>query len=118
MARYVTRVSVWFNSEGASPSAVIKKLVSLGFIPVRGAYDFIYKHESPEDMTESELGTAIIEISNALHKTLAGFKVLYTLDTHTLDDEADYVPLEDIDAELEATRKEIQELERETSELD
>ena len=118
MARYVTRVSVWFNSEGASPSVVIKKLVSLGFIPVRGAYDFIYKHESPEDMTESELGTAIIEISNALHKTLAGFKVLYTLDTHTLDDDADYVPLEDIDAELEATRKEIQELERETSELD
>ncbi|RDE13649.1 MAG: hypothetical protein C4K47_05910 [Candidatus Thorarchaeota archaeon] len=117
MARYVTRVSVWFNSEGASPSTVIRKLVSLGFIPVRGAYDFIYKHESPQDMTESELSTAIIEISNALHKTLAGFKVLYTLDTHTLDDESDYVPLEDIDAELEATRKEIQELERETSEF-
>lgn len=118
MARFVTRVSVWFNSEGASPAAVIKKLGNLGFIPVRGAYDFIYKHESPEDMTESELSAAIIEISNALHKTLAGFKVLYTLDTHTLDDETDYVPLEDIDAELEATRKEILELEREASELE
>ncbi len=116
MAKYVTRVSVWFNSEGASPSTVIAKLVGLGFTPVRGAYDFIYKHESPTDMTESELGSAIIEISNALHKTLAGFKVLYTLDTHTLDDETDYVPLEDIDAELEATRRELSELEREESE--
>jgi hypothetical protein len=116
MAKYVTRVSVWFNSEGASPALVIGKLVGLGFIPVRGAYDFIYKHESPGDMTESELGSAIIEISNALHKTLAGFKVLYTLDTHTLDDDTDYVPLEDIDAELEATRKELSELEKEESE--
>ena len=116
MARFVTRVSVWFNSEGASPAVVIRKLEGLGFIPVRGAYDFIYKHESPEDMTESELRPAIIEISSALHKTLAGFKVLYTLDTHTLDDEADYMPLEDIDAELEATRKEVQELEKEASE--
>ncbi|RDE12956.1 MAG: hypothetical protein C4K49_09130 [Candidatus Thorarchaeota archaeon] len=115
MAKYVTRVSVWFNSEGASPATVIAKLVGLGFTPVRGAYDFIYKHESPNDMTESELGSAIIEISNALHKTLAGFKVLYTLDTHTLDDEADYVPLEDIDAELEATRRELSELEKEES---
>jgi hypothetical protein len=111
MSRYVTRVSVWFYSEGASPSQVISKLTELGFKPVRGAYDFVYEH-SDEDMAEADLGNAIIEISNALHKTLSGFKVLYNLDTHPSEGE-DYVPLEDIDAELESTRKEIEEIEKE-----
>ena len=111
MSRYVTRLSVWFNSEGASPSQVISKLTELGFKPVRGAYDFVYEH-SDEDMTEADLGSAIIEISNALHKTLAGFKVLYNLDTH-LSEGDDYEPLEDLDAELEATRKELEEIEKE-----
>jgi hypothetical protein len=111
MARYVTRVSVWFYSEGASPSQVIDKLTELGFKPVRGAHDFVYEH-SDDDMTEADLGPAIIEISNALHKTLSGFKVLYNLDTH-LSEGDDYIPLEDIDAELEETRKEIEEIEKE-----
>jgi len=111
MSRYVTRVSVWFYSEGASPSQVISKLTELGFKPIRGAYDFVYEH-TDEEMTEADLGSAIIEISNALHKTLEGFKVLYNLDTH-LSEGDDYAPLEDLDEELEATRKELEELEKE-----
>jgi hypothetical protein len=111
MAQYVTRVTVWFNSEGASPSQVVTRLIELGFKPVRGAYDFIYEHE--DDMDEDDLGSAILEISNALHKTLSGFKVLYNLDTHTV---GDYVPLEDIDEELAATRKELEEIEMEEKE--
>jgi hypothetical protein len=111
MAKYVTRVTVWFNSEGASPSQVVTRLTELGFKPVRGAYDFIYEHE--DDIDEVNLGGAILEISNALHKTLSGFKVLYNLDTHSVDD---YVPLEDIDEELATTRKEIEEIEKEEKE--
>ncbi len=111
MSRYVTRVSVWFYSEGASPSQVISKLTDLGFKPIRGAYDFVYEHDE-DDMTEADLGSAIIEISNALHETLSGFKVLYNLDTH-LSEGDDYAPLEDLDAELEETRKEIEEIEKE-----
>lgn len=114
MSGYITRVSVWFNSEGASPSLVIQKLLELGFTPIRGAYDFVYEH-SEDDMSEKDLTTAIVEIANALHATLAGFNVLYTLDTHPIEEDADYIPLEDIDAELEATRKELQELEKEVS---
>ncbi|MBD3406209.1 MAG: hypothetical protein GF411_08875 [Candidatus Lokiarchaeota archaeon] len=113
MPNYVTRVSVWFNSEGASPAAVINKLLELGFTPIRGAYDFIYRHESNGEMEEADLGSAIIETANALHKTLSGFQVMYTLDTH-LEDDDDYIPLEDIDKELEATREEISALEKET----
>ena len=114
MSRYITRVSVWFYSEGASPSQVINKLLELGFKPVRGAYDFVYEHDD-EDMTEANLSSAIVEISNALHKTLSGFKVLFNLDTH-LSEGDDYAPLEDIDAELEETRKEIEQIENEEAE--
>jgi len=111
MSKYVTRVSVWFYSEGASPSQVMSKLTELGFKPIRGAYDFVYEH-SEDNLTEADLGSAIIEISNALHKTLSGFKVLYNLDTR-LSEGDDYIPLEDIDAELEETRKEIEQIENE-----
>ncbi|TFG34953.1 hypothetical protein EU527_00455 [Candidatus Thorarchaeota archaeon] len=110
MSRYMTRVQVWFYSEGASPSQVVSKLLELGFQPVKGAYDFVYSHNE-ENMSDANLGSAILEISDALHKTLTGFKVLYTLDTHLTDKEADILPLEDIDAELEATRKEIETME-------
>ena len=113
MVEYVTRVSVWFYSEGASPAAIVKRLMELGFIPVRGAYDFVYKH-SGTHLTESDLSASILEIANALHKALSGFKVLYNLETHAADEEGDYVPLEALDAELEETRREIEQIERES----
>ena len=115
MSRYVTRVSVWFYSEGASPAQIMSKLIDLGFKPVRGAYDFVYEHND-DNLTEADLGSAIIEISNALHKTLAGFKVLYNLDTYLSEGEDDYAPLEDLDVELEETRKELEMIENEDKE--
>ncbi len=111
MTSFVTRVSVWFNSEGASPAVVIEKLLELGFTAIRGAYDFVYEH-SQENMSDADLMDAIIEISNALHKTLSGFKVLYTLDTQPKED-ADYIPLKDIDAELASLEMELKELDKE-----
>lgn len=90
---------------------VLTKLTELGFKPVRGAYDFIYEHE--DDMNDTNLGNAIMEISNAIHKTLSGFKVLYNLDTHPV---GDYVPLKDIDAVLAETRQEIEDIEKEEKE--
>ena len=111
---FVTRVAIWFSSEGASPSEVIKKLLELGFTPVRGAYDFVYEHqEESGGMDEPALSNAIIEIANAIHETLVGFNVLYTLTTQPKEKTQDSIPLEKIDAELESTRKEIQELEKE-----
>jgi hypothetical protein len=112
MSRYVTHVQVWFYSEGASPSQVVKKLMALGFKPVKGPYDFVYEH-TDEDLKETHLGTAIVEIADAIHKTLGGFKVLYRLETSESDEDEDYIPLEDIDAVLEETRKEIEDIEKE-----
>lgn len=114
MPEYITRVSIWFNSEGASPAKVIRKLTALGFTPVRGVYDFIYKHDKSMDMTDTELSNAILDISDALHAALSGFKVLYTLNTHPLDEEEDYFPLDIIDEELEEIRREIKEVEKES----
>ena len=88
-------------------------MLELGFTLVRGAYDFIYEHEFEGEMTDQDLTNSILEVANALHDTLAGFHVLYTLATHPKDEKGDFVPLEDIDAELESTRKELQELENE-----
>ncbi len=109
MPKYETNVQLWFYSEGASPSEVAKKLLALSFKPLKGAYDFVYMH-SGEDMSEADLGTAILEISDALHKTLSGFKVLYTLDTHITEEEPDILPLDALDAELKQTRKELEEV--------
>lgn len=109
MPKYETSVQLWFYSEGASPSEVAKKLLALSFKPIKGAYDFVYMH-SREDMSESDLGAAILEISDALHKTLSGFKVLYTLDTHITEEEPDILPLDALDAELKQTRKELEEV--------
>jgi hypothetical protein len=101
-------VQVWFYSEGASPSIIVKKLLALGFTPLKGAYDFVYNH-SEEDMTDEDLGSAILEIADALHKALNGFKVLYNLDTLITDEDADDT-LPFIDAELAETRKELEEV--------
>ncbi len=109
MPKYETNVQLWFYSEGASPSEVAKKLLALSFKPLKGAYDFVYMH-SGEDMSEADLGTAILEISDALHKTLSGFKVLYTLDTHITEEEPDILPLDALDAELKQTRRELEEV--------
>jgi len=112
MARYVTHVQVWFYSEGASPSKVVSKLLQLGFKPVKGAYDFVYEH-TDEELKKQKIGTVIMEIADAIHKTLNGFKVLYRLDTHKPEEEEDYIPLEDIDTALAETRKELEEIEKE-----
>ena len=107
MSSYETRVQVWFYSEGATPSVIVKKLLALGFKPLKGAYDFVYTH-SEEEMTDADLGSAILEIADALHKALNGFKVLYNLDTQITDEESDTIPLADIDAELAETRRELE----------
>jgi hypothetical protein len=112
MSRYVTHVQVWFYSEGARPSRVVQKLLELGFRPVKGAYDFAYAH-TDEALKKTPLGAAIVEIADAIHETLKGFKVLYRLDTHESEEGEDYIPLVDIDNVLAETRKEIEELEKE-----
>jgi len=37
-----TYLTLWFNSEGSSPSGVINSLRDMGFNPVQGNYDMEY----------------------------------------------------------------------------
>ncbi len=70
-----TYLTIWFSSEGAPPSEVVKRLLAMGFRPIRGHYDHVY------DWKRSVTIDDIIQLSNALHETLKGLKVMYKLET-------------------------------------
>lgn len=70
-----TYLTIWFNSEGASPSEVAERLQAIGFKPVRGYYDHVYDWKRRAALEE------ILELSNKIHETLKGLKVLYKLET-------------------------------------
>lgn len=70
-----TYLTIWFNSEGASPVIVAEKLRAMGFKPIRGKYDHVYDWRRRIELEE------ILQIGTAVHETLKGLKVLYTLET-------------------------------------
>ncbi len=70
-----TYLTVWFNSEGASPAVVVKKLRAMGFKPVKGRYDHVYDWGREIELEE------ILQIGTAVHETLKGLKVIYKLET-------------------------------------
>ena len=41
-----TYLVVWFNSEGGKPSDITQRLLSMGFIPQEGQYDYVYEWSS------------------------------------------------------------------------
>ncbi len=104
-----TYLTVWFNSEGAPPSIVIEKLMGLGFKPIKGAYDFVYEHKGDIVLDD------IVEIGNAIHMTLSGFKVLYKLETVTDDHDDEIFSLESDEIELVEDEQELDKLEKEIS---
>jgi len=71
-----TYLTIWFSSEGAKPTAVVERLLAMGFKPTRGHYDHVY--DWGRDDVELE---DILRLGNAVHETLKGFKVLYKLET-------------------------------------
>jgi len=71
-----TYLTIWFSSEGAKPTAVVERLLAMGFKPTRGRYDHVY--DWGRDDVELE---EILRLGNAVHETLKGFKVLYKLET-------------------------------------
>jgi len=70
-----TYLTIWFNSEGAEPTTVAQKLQSMGFKPIKGRYDHVYDWRKEAKLEE------ILQLGNAVHATLKGFKVLYKLET-------------------------------------
>ena len=70
-----TYLTIWFNSEGASPLEVVDRLRSLGFKALRGYHDHVYDWMRKIELEE------VLKLANTIHETLRGLKVIYKLET-------------------------------------
>jgi hypothetical protein len=78
MTKYITYMSVYHHSEGASPEEVYNKLKDLGWKPVYGAYDFAYEWDEQwgeKSNNFEEYAKYIAEV----HNKLKGLNVYYNL---------------------------------------
>ncbi|PPA78831.1 MAG: hypothetical protein C5S46_00710 [Candidatus Methanomarinus sp.] len=71
----ITYLIIWFNSEGARPSEVNQRLMSLGFKPIQGAYDYIYEWAENTNVDD------ILRFGDRTHMTLKGFNVMFKIET-------------------------------------
>lgn len=72
-----TYLTVMFSSEGTTPSKVNDTLMSMGFQPVTGNYDYVYDWGASANIKE------IIWFGDKVHAALNGHKVLFKLETIT-----------------------------------
>ena len=70
-----TYLIVWFNSEGSKPSDISERLLSMGFQPVEGEYDYLYNWDSRADIND------IIKFGDQVQNTLLGTGALFKLET-------------------------------------
>ena len=70
-----TYLLVWFSSEGARPSEVNQRLMSLGFEPVKGSYDFVYNWNSSVSVEK------ILEFGDKVYLSLPGTGAMFKLET-------------------------------------
>jgi len=70
-----TYLTLWFSSEGKTPTSAIMKLQNIGFKPSRGKHDFVYDWKGQIGLEE------MFELGDTVHKTLKGLKILYRLET-------------------------------------
>ena len=70
-----TYLLVWFNSEGAPPSEVNRRLMSLGFEPMQGSYDFVYNWNSSVNIEK------VLEFGDKVYLSLQGTGVMFKLET-------------------------------------
>ena len=70
-----TFLIIWFNSEGAKPSDVTERLLSMGFRPIEGEYDYIYEWDSHTNIDD------IIKFGDLVQNTLKGSGALFKFET-------------------------------------
>ena len=70
-----TYLIIWVNSEGGKPSDISDRLLSMGFQPVEGEYDYCYHWDSRADVDD------IIKFGDQVQNTLRGSGVLFKLET-------------------------------------
>ena len=70
-----TYLLVWFSSEGARPSEINQRLMSLGFEPMQGTYDFVYNWNSNFSIDK------VLEFGDKVYLSLQGTGVMFKLET-------------------------------------
>jgi len=68
-------LTVWFNSDGASPTEITERLMGMGFKPQKGEYDYVYDWPA-QPKTEDAL-----DLANKVQATLQGCNVLFKVET-------------------------------------
>lgn len=75
MREIQTNLYISFDSEGAKPSEVVRKLNSVGFIPSQGSVDFVYTWPGKPTFDE------IIGLLDNVTELLRDTKVKYSSET-------------------------------------
>jgi hypothetical protein len=70
-----TYLRVTFDSEGAKPTEVADRLLSCGFVPTHGNYDFVYDWQGGANRDQ------VLDLSDELTRQLRGFRVLLEIET-------------------------------------
>lgn len=70
-----TYLKVWFNSEGLPASEVTERLLSMGFRPLHGNYDYIYDWNKNASVDDA------ITMGDSVHETLHECNVIFKLET-------------------------------------
>ncbi|NOR47849.1 MAG: hypothetical protein GQ533_07370 [Methanosarcinaceae archaeon] len=70
-----TFLLIWFDSNGARPSDVNRRLMSLGFQPMQGPYDYVYNWGDNVDVDE------ILRFGDKVHLSLQDSGVLFKIET-------------------------------------
>jgi hypothetical protein len=66
---------IWFSSDGGKPSDINHQLISLGFKPTQGQYDYVI--EWGKDVSVEE----ILNIGDLVQMSLQGLNVMFKLET-------------------------------------
>ncbi len=70
-----TYITLWFNSNGATPTEVEQKLSGIGFKSLHGNYDLVYEWDTKARMEDT------LKLGDLIQKTLKGTNVLFKMET-------------------------------------
>jgi len=75
LTRTKSYLTLWFNSEGSKTSDVTQRLMSMGFNPTHGAFDYEY------DWTRGATTDDCVGLADQVHATLKDCNVNFKLHT-------------------------------------
>lgn len=70
-----TYLTIWFNSEGASPMEIKKSLETIGFKATHGNYDFFF------DWAEEATVNDLLKLGDSIQNLLRGSQAMFKMET-------------------------------------